>query len=78
MGEMDACSCSVTATAGTTACVTAASSFIEENNVSNASTALMAGLTPETKVLRNHRRSKQEEIETITIATGVEADEGRG
>ncbi|KAK9280746.1 hypothetical protein L1049_003634 [Liquidambar formosana] len=35
-------------------------SFIEENNAGNAAAALMAGLAPKTKVLRNGRWSEQE------------------
>ncbi|KAF5818722.1 putative P-type H(+)-exporting transporter [Helianthus annuus] len=35
-------------------------SFIEENNAGNAAAALMAGLAPKTKVLRDGHWSKQE------------------
>ncbi|KAK8681510.1 hypothetical protein V6N13_053912 [Hibiscus sabdariffa] len=35
--------------------------FIEENNVGNAAVALMAGLAPKTKVLRNGKWSEEEE-----------------
>ncbi|KAJ0912155.1 putative P-type H(+)-exporting transporter [Helianthus annuus] len=35
-------------------------SFIEENNAGNAAAALMAGLAPKTKVLRDGRWSEQE------------------
>ncbi|PQM38346.1 plasma membrane ATPase 4 [Prunus yedoensis var. nudiflora] len=51
-------------------------SFIEENNAGNAAAALMAGLAPKTKVLRDGRWTEQDasilgEIEAVVIATGV-------
>ncbi|XWS19140.1 hypothetical protein CRYUN_Cryun32bG0106400 [Craigia yunnanensis] len=50
-------------------------SFIEENNAGNAAAALMAGLAPKTKVLRDGRWSEQEAAilvpgDTISIKLG--------
>ncbi|KAK3003986.1 hypothetical protein RJ639_019239 [Escallonia herrerae] len=56
-------------------------SFIEENNAGNAAAALMAGLAPKTKVLRDGRWSEQEaailvpgDIITIKLGDIIPAD----